>query len=602
MHRAPVTHTLCTTNTNFLLTASSDGHLKFWHKTVENVEFVKDFKVADQGVSHLSASSDGKWAVCVCGTTAAIFDVLNFDMLNCLLLDYEPHLSCLCHSHKENQWLVILPKQNELLFYSLTDTCQPARPVHHVKLLHSAPITCLSFNPHAQALISTDANGMIEYCNVNTLQFPTPTTTTTQSSPSNPSLNVQFKFKSSTDLYELAKKKTCATSLQLNHDGTNFVIMARDKFIRIFHFQTGKLLTTIDETLANANRIQQEKNPDTVELHLEDFDFGKRISVEKAIDNDPDAPKTNVIFDHSGQFIIYPSMWGIKIVDAHTGEFMRLLGKIESTERFLSVSLFQGIIDVSRVHLANIEKKRSLNPHDPLLPRRATSASGEALKASMENDPTIFAAAYLRDRFYLFSRREPSELALEDPSLSRDIFNERPRQEDISTSVQIKAKPSQVSATVHTTMGDITVKLFGSYAPKAVENFTQLSKEGYFNNCIFHRVIKGFMAQTGDPTSTGMGGESIWGREFEDEISPDLKFDRSYLLAMANSGKDSNGSQWFITMKPTPWLNGLHTIFGEVTKGFEAVHQIENVKTGASGHTENRPLKDVKIVSVTITE
>lgn len=145
---------------------------------------------------------------------------------------------------------------------------------------------------------------------------------------------------------------------------------------------------------------------------------------------------------------------------------------------------------------------------------------------------------------------------------------------------------------LETNQGNIVLKLFPDAAPKAVENFTQLVKKGYYNGIIFHRVIKDFMIQGGDPTGTGMSGESIWGAPFEDEVSQDLKFDRKGLLAMANAGPNTNGSQFFITTKPVPWLNMRHTIFGEVVEGYDFVEKIENSKTDDS----DRPLNSQKII------
>lgn len=107
------------------------------------------------------------------------------------------------------------------------------------------------------------------------------------------------------------------------------------------------------------------------------------------------------------------------------------------------------------------------------------------------------------------------------------------------------------NATIHTTRGDVHLKLFGTECPKSVENFCVHSKNGYFNGHIFHRVIKGFMIQTGDPTGTGTGGESIWGGDFKDEFHPSLRHDRPYTLSMANAGPNTNGSQFFITVLPT---------------------------------------------------
>lgn len=142
-----------------------------------------------------------------------------------------------------------------------------------------------------------------------------------------------------------------------------------------------------------------------------------------------------------------------------------------------------------------------------------------------------------------------------------------------------------------TNQGDITLELFDKIAPKASENFRALAKSGYYDGVIFHRVIKNFMIQGGDPTGTGMGGESIWGKSFEDEFAPNVVFDKAGILAMANAGKNTNGSQFFITVKPTPWLNGHHTIFGKVINGMEVVKKIENTAT-----KNDRPTEDVVIL------
>lgn len=145
---------------------------------------------------------------------------------------------------------------------------------------------------------------------------------------------------------------------------------------------------------------------------------------------------------------------------------------------------------------------------------------------------------------------------------------------------------------LETNQGNIEIKLIPEVAPKACENFIGLVKKGYYDGIIFHRVIKKFMIQGGDPTGTGRGGESIWGKPFEDEVSASLKFDRPYLLAMANSGPGTNGSQFFITTVPTPWLNMRHTIFGEVVSGTEIVDKIENTAVGPG----DKPKDEQKII------
>jgi len=156
-------------------------------------------------------------------------------------------------------------------------------------------------------------------------------------------------------------------------------------------------------------------------------------------------------------------------------------------------------------------------------------------------------------------------------------------------------------AVFNTSKGDIEVELRPDLAPKAVENFTTLAKKGYYNGQIFHRVIKNFMIQGGDPTGTGSGGESIWNKPFEDEFAPNAVFDKAGILAMANRGSNTNSSQFFITTVPTYWLNGRHTIFGYVKNGFDVVRKIENVQTNGK-YQGDKPLEDVKINSITIKE
>ncbi len=188
-------------------------------------------------------------------------------------------------------------------------------------------------------------------------------------------------------------------------------------------------------------------------------------------------------------------------------------------------------------------------------------------------------------------------------------------------------KSGDTLAVFHTSMGDITVKLFGDIAKRTVENFTTHAKNGYYNGQIFHRVINEFMIQGGDPTGTGMGGESIWGGSFEDEFSPLLHNLRG-ALCMANAGPNTNGSQFFIVqahttdenmlmqlkqlgeengfpegiaeayeeMGGTPWLDFRHTVFGQVTDGLDVLDNIAGVKVGPN----DKPLNDIVIDSIEI--
>ncbi len=166
----------------------------------------------------------------------------------------------------------------------------------------------------------------------------------------------------------------------------------------------------------------------------------------------------------------------------------------------------------------------------------------------------------------------------------------------------------ELYATLHTSMGDIEVQLFPNHAPKTVDNFVGLAEGGkewtdprtgkkstdpLYPGTVFHRVISCFMLQGGDPLGSGTGGP---GYRFGDEIHPDLAFTKPYLLAMANAGPGTNGSQFFITVAPTGWLTGKHTIFGEVIAGQDVVDAIGTVKTGSM----DRPVTPVVIESIDI--
>ncbi|GAB0133514.1 heme binding [Epichloe bromicola] len=151
---------------------------------------------------------------------------------------------------------------------------------------------------------------------------------------------------------------------------------------------------------------------------------------------------------------------------------------------------------------------------------------------------------------------------------------------------------------IETTMGPITLELYTTHAPKTTKNFTTLIQRGYYTSTIFHRVIPNFMVQGGDPTGTGRGGSSIYGDKFEDEIDPSLKHTGAGILSMANAGPDTNGSQFFITLAPTPWLDGKHTIFGRVKSGLAVVKRMGLVKTGP----EDRPVEEVRIVGARVVD
>ena len=166
----------------------------------------------------------------------------------------------------------------------------------------------------------------------------------------------------------------------------------------------------------------------------------------------------------------------------------------------------------------------------------------------------------------------------------------------LSYSFALAAHPTVL---LQTTQGDLTLELYDDVAPLAVENFTAHVKNGYYNGLTFHRIIKNFMIQGGDPTGTGAGGESIWHKPFKDEFKSGVVFDRGGILAMANAGPRTNGSQFFITTAATPWLNGYHTIFGKVLKGGDTLSKLNNVQTNGQQNGD-KPLQTQKIIKATL--
>jgi peptidylprolyl isomerase domain and WD repeat-containing protein 1 len=549
----------CVVRTDFLVTASADGHVKFWKKKEQGVEFVKHFRAHLGRITAVAVTKDGL-LLCTAAQDKAlkVFDVVNFDMINMLRLGYTPAY-CV--------WLYAGGAAT-----AAVACCEQDTPVVHVydghggntelaclSSLHTSPLTFIEYNSQFEAVVSGDKTGMLEYWSGPSFGYSFPK-------------NVLFEHKLDTDLYEFVKHQAIPLNLSFSPDGKMFVVMASDRKVRLFHFLTGKLHLVLDESLQLYSDLQQ-KNP-----QLPNMEFGRRLAVEKEIEKTSTLPLANALFDYSGHFLFYATMMGVKVVNLTTNRCVRIIGKEESV-RFLHLALHQGQIGKTATH--SVEMEVSDNPSL----RRDTS------------DPSLFCAAYRKNRFYIFSRREPEDSKKTDSE--RDVFNEKPSKEEQMAATQSGSSTSKLSSlvTLHSSMGDIQIKLFPEYCPKTVENFCVHAYDGYYNGHIFHRVLKQFMVQTGDPTGTGTGGESIWGGEFEDEFHPMLKHDHPFVVSMANAGPNTNGSQFFITVVATPWLDNKHTVFGRVTKGMDVAQQISETKTHPK---TDKPYEDIKILNITM--
>ena len=500
-----------------------------------------------------------------------IFDVTSFDMINMIAVDFLPGATCWLSQLDEVA--VSCATSGSIFVYRCDDQrSSPIREFH----IHKSAVVCMIACPFSSVIVSCDQRGLIEYWDSTTGIFP--------------EQRVSFELKSNTDLYDLLQSKTVAYSMTFSPRGEIFVVLSRDKIVRLFDFKTGRICKKFDESSSSyipseislkTSSSMENSNMNWIQDNIHtDIELGRKIAIESDLEDTVDALNTsNAIFDETGYFLIYPTLVGVKMVNLETNQIVRILGSTESGERFLSLALYQGIPKVDKQYLlSKVDKQMDAN-----VSRRNESEG-------VEYDPTIYCSSFRRRRFYCFSRRSPDE-----GISSRDIFNEKPLEGEslVEAQADLKNIPSEV--VLITTFGDINIRLFTHECPRTAENFVTHAKNGYYTGVLFHRVIKGFMIQTGDPLGNGSGGESIWGGEFEDEFNRTLRHDRPFTVSMANSGPGTNGSQFFITTVPTPWLDNKHTIFGRVVKGFDVVSTIENVKT----NKHETPIgKDIKIIKI----
>lgn len=552
MHKDQLSFVTVTPTTDFLITSSIDGVVKFWKKTVVGIESVKEFKAHNGEIRNVNVSHDGRsFATAGADRTIKIFDVVTFDLLSILHLENEPR--SICWVHKRGASLPLLAVSSDgspaITIYDGRGESQTA--LHTISSLHKSPVYSIAYNNEYDCAISADTSGMIEYWNPSIHEKPD---------------NV-FKFKSSTDLFEFKKSKSLPSSITISPSGSQFATYSfPDRKIRIFDFATGKLYRTYDESISTISDMQQAG---TAFQTLEATELARRLVVERDLDNPATIPKINVVFDESSNFILYGSLLGTKVINTLTNRVVKLYGATESF-RSLNLALYQGF--PQKKSLTTVAMAASTNP---------------LLQESEERDPMLVTSGVGKVRFYLYTNETDISKS------TRDVQNEKPAAAN-KPAIEAKQAETGTQAIMHTTLGDIHLRLFPDAAPKAVENFVTHARAGYYNNTLFHRVIKKFMIQGGDPLGDGTGGESIWGREFEDEFSA-LKHDKPYTLSMANAGPNTNGSQYFITTERAPWLDKKHTIFGRAVGGLDVVKKIEGVRV-----RKERPEEDVSVVSIDV--
>ncbi|KAG7292349.1 hypothetical protein NEMBOFW57_002384 [Staphylotrichum longicolle] len=361
-------------------------------------------------------------------------------------------------------------------------------------------------------------------------------------------------------LFEFKKAKSVPTSLTLSADGTRFVTVSfPDRKIRIFDFASAQLQRTYDESLQVIEDMQQAG---TALQKLDAVEFGRRLAQEREIGSPELRDKFNVIFDESGHFILYGSYLGIKVLNTYTNKVVKVYGREEGF-RPLALALYQG--HPQKKGVTTIAMAASSNP---------------LLQESETRDPILVATGVGKVRFYMFTNEE---------EISKTKANRAGAEEGRG-----EEEGGDGNCGDHThDHGDIHIRLFPDAAPKTVENFVTHSKRGYYNNTIFHRVIRKFMIQGGDPSAMAQAREYLGARvrrrvqQFEARQAVHCQYGQCWAKYKWQS--------FFITTEKTPWLDNKHTVFGRAVQGLDVIHTIENVKT-----YKEKPVDDIKILNIEI--
>ena len=565
----------CTNKTDFIFTTSYDGVIQFWKKLPKGIEFVKKFKAHLNKITGTSINKNGN-LLCTCSQKdlfIKIFDIINFDLFDYIQLNYYPSLCEYIIADEKSMNNIIAISEKDKGIIHVYDT-NKKKEISLVTIHNNSIITGLKFNFKYNICLSTSNLGLIEYWSksinntnkndLNNFIYGNDNDNINEIIDDSisfdfPKHNIKFKFKSQTDLFKLydKNKKNSIINLTLSPRNNYFGVTDKLKNIYIFHFLTAKIVYTITD-----NTYIYEDN-DTKEENIEK-DIEKYIEIQY---------QPNVQFDESEKYLYYPCWEGIKLVNMKTKELVKILGKKEKL-RFISICLYQGESQRNKTGIITETKMRN----------------EDNINADKIIDPLLIANAYKSNRFFIFSKNEP------DNKIKRDMMNEDI--DELKNKANINAKNAKnkdiidlpEKAVIDTTKGEIFIKLYVNECPKTTKNFITLGKRGYYDGLIFHRVIKNFMIQTGDPKGNGTGGESIYGKPFKDEFNENLKHE-AFMVSMANAGPDTNGSQFFITTVPCHWLDNKHTVFGKVYDGSDVVKVIEDTKVDKN----NKPYEDIKI-------
>ena len=511
MHRSTVSHVISSVRHGYVITACDDGVVKFWKRTSVDppeekkqttldepttpcLEFVKSF-TAHIGPVLALCLDPAEDTVASIGEDGLIklYDVSTFDATAMVKTSQSfGRAACFLQDASKDSLLAISDASSGSIYIYSTTTLQLVQTLP----FHSKTVTCLAYNSQHKCCVSADSAGILEIWDCTSGSKEGQFVGATCSKASN---QLSYPSKLSTDLYSLAKKNTYARSLSMSNN--YFVVYGADHKDRVFELTTGKVAVRYDERL----KVYASTN---ASYGMDSIEYGKRAATEREMEEQKSLPSHLVQMDPSERYLLVSTMVGIKVIDWRKNKMLKIIGKADASQlRFLSFCLCLGD--------AKMNQQMQL--------ARGTGNSTAVGDKKSTNDAIVIALAYSQRRFYVFSHLDPLKEDENVEGVSRDVWNEAPTAQDqLLASEGNHAGGGSQSATyskaiLRTSMGDIHFKLFPE-VPKTIENFCGHARAGYYDNVIFHRVIQGFMLQTGDPLGDGTGGESIWGGEFEDEF------------------------------------------------------------------------------------
>lgn len=301
MHRDSIKFVLVARNTHFIVTASIDGHLKFWKKKPIGIVFVKHFRAHLGTIVDMSINNPlGTFLVTISDDKSLkIYDIINFDMINMInKLDFKPACVEWCYTTVSQSGvhdpfpIIAVSDADSKNIYTFEATGSTGKPLAILDSMHTGPVVRMRFNSALSIMVSIDNSGILHYWSTHRNDY------------SFPSNVVKFKSKMDTDLYELAKIKQKPHDISFSPNGKYMAIICSDRKIRLFQFLTGKIIRIFDESLQKITTLQQ------TEQQLPNMEFGRRMAIERDLEKSELFNAERIIFDDSGYYIIYPTMLG----------------------------------------------------------------------------------------------------------------------------------------------------------------------------------------------------------------------------------------------------------------------------------------------------